>query len=55
MAIELQWEAIFEPNSYGFRMGRHPEANKKVAYLLNQQKGKCSHCGNRFNMSDFLS
>ncbi|PMB38408.1 group II intron reverse transcriptase/maturase [Fischerella thermalis CCMEE 5319] len=36
------------------RMARHPEANKKVAYLLNQQKGKCSHCGYRFNTEDLL-
>ena len=36
------------------RMGRHPEVNKKVAYLLNQQRGKCSHCRLRFNMNDLM-
>lgn len=36
------------------RMGRHPEINKKTTYLLNQQKGKCSHCGLRFNMEDLM-
>lgn len=36
------------------RMGKHPEINKKIAYLLNQQKGKCSHCGLRFNMEDLM-
>jgi len=36
------------------RMGKHPEVNKKVAYLLKQQKGKCSHCGLRFNMEDLM-
>jgi RNA-directed DNA polymerase len=36
------------------RMARHPEANKKVAYLLNQQKGKCSHCGHRFKVDDLM-
>lgn len=36
------------------RMARHPEANKKVAYLLNQQKGKCSHCGYRFKVDDLM-
>ncbi|MDJ0596348.1 MAG: group II intron reverse transcriptase/maturase [Pleurocapsa sp. MO_226.B13] len=36
------------------RMGRHPEVSKKVAYLLCQQKGKCSHCGLRFNMEDLM-
>lgn len=36
------------------RMGRHPEAKKKVAYLLKQQKGKCSHCGLRFNVDDLM-
>lgn len=36
------------------RMGRHPEAKKKVAYLLNQQKGKCPHCGLRFFVDDLM-
>jgi RNA-directed DNA polymerase len=36
------------------RMAKHPEANKKVAYLLKQQKGKCSHCGYRFNVDDLM-
>ena len=36
------------------RMGRHPETKKKVAYLLKQQKGKCTHCGLRFNVDDLM-
>jgi RNA-directed DNA polymerase len=36
------------------RMGRHPEVNKKTAYLLNQQRGRCTHCGLRFNMDDLM-
>ena len=36
------------------RMGRHPEAKKKVAYLLNQQKGKCTHCGLQFFVDDLM-
>jgi RNA-directed DNA polymerase len=36
------------------RMGKHPEVKKKTAYLLNQQKGKCPHCGLRFFVDDLM-
>lgn len=34
------------------RMGSHPEANRKVAELLKEQKGKCTHCGQFFKDGD---
>jgi RNA-directed DNA polymerase len=36
------------------RMGKHPEADKRVATLLRKQKGKCSHCGLYFKDGDLL-
>ncbi|MEH2446189.1 MAG: group II intron reverse transcriptase/maturase [Nostoc sp.] len=36
------------------RMGKHPEATKRVATLLKEQKGKCTHCGLYFRESDVL-
>ncbi|WP_096608375.1 HNH endonuclease [Calothrix sp. NIES-2100] len=36
------------------RMGAHPEMPKKVATLLKQQKGKCTHCGLYFRTEDLL-
>jgi RNA-directed DNA polymerase len=36
------------------RMARHPELPKRKAYLLNQQKGRCSHCRMRFTVSDLM-
>ena len=58
----VRWVKVIQDKSpydgdwvyWSTRMARHPEANKKVAYLLNQQKGKCSHCGYRFNMDDLM-
>lgn len=39
-ALEPEWEALFEPNSYGFRPGRRPQdAVKQVKYCI-QQKAK---------------
>jgi RNA-directed DNA polymerase len=34
------------------RMGKHPEVNTRVARLLKQQKGKCSHCELNFKHGD---
>ena len=34
------------------RMGKHPEATKRVATLLKSQKGKCAHCGLFFKDGD---
>lgn len=34
------------------RMGRHPEAPKRVSELLERQKGKCAHCGMFFKDGD---
>lgn len=36
------------------RMGKHPEAPKRVAILLKRQKGKCTHCGLMFKHGDVL-
>lgn len=36
------------------RRGRHPEIKSKIANLLNQQKGKCPHCGLRFKLEDLM-
>ena len=36
------------------RMGTHPKATKRVATLLKQQKGKCTHCGLYFREEDVL-
>lgn len=52
MALEPQWEAKFEPNSYGFRPGRgchdaieaiHSSINKKPKYVLDAYIRKCLH------------
>ena len=39
---------------WGTRMGKHPEATKRVATLLKTQKGKCTHCGLYFREEDVL-
>jgi RNA-directed DNA polymerase len=36
------------------RMGIHPETPTKVAKLLKQQKGQCSHCGYYFKDEDVM-
>lgn len=36
------------------RMGAHPEMSCRKAYLLKQQKGKCTHCGLHFQEWDVL-
>ncbi|MEH2336521.1 group II intron maturase-specific domain-containing protein [Nostoc sp.] len=36
------------------RMGRHPNATRRVATLLKLQKGKCTHCGMHFREEDVL-
>jgi RNA-directed DNA polymerase len=36
------------------RMGKHPEMPKKVATLLKDQMGKCSHCGLYFREEDVM-
>ncbi|MGB3188782.1 MAG: group II intron reverse transcriptase/maturase [Limnoraphis sp.] len=50
MALEPEWEARFEPNSYGFRPGRschdaigaiYPAINKKAKYVLDADIAKC--------------
>ncbi len=50
MALEPEWEAKFEPNSYGFRPGRschdalkaiHLAINKKPKYVLDADIAKC--------------
>jgi RNA-directed DNA polymerase len=40
MAIEPQWEAKFEPNSYGFRPGRSCQDAISAIYLSIKQKAK---------------
>ena len=50
MALEPEWEARFEPNSYGFRPGRagqdaieaiHTAINQKPKYVLDADIAKC--------------
>jgi RNA-directed DNA polymerase len=50
MALEPEWEAKFEPNSYGFRPGRschdaiaaiHTNINQKAKYVLDADIAKC--------------
>ena len=50
MALEPEWEALFEPNSYGFRPGRSCQdaiaaiylaINKKDKYVLDADIAKC--------------
>jgi RNA-directed DNA polymerase len=50
MALEPEWEAKFEPNSYGFRPGRschdaigaiYASINKKAKYVLDADIAKC--------------
>lgn len=36
------------------RMGKHPEATKRMATLLKEQKGKCTYCGLYFREEDVL-
>ena len=49
-ALEPEWEAKFEPNSYGFRPGRSAHdameaiyiaINKKAKYVLDADIAKC--------------
>lgn len=39
---------------WSLRMGKHPEAKKRVATLLKMQKGKCTHCGLFFREEDVM-
>jgi RNA-directed DNA polymerase len=50
LALEPEWEAVFEPNSYGFRPGRsghdaiaalHTGLNQKARYVLDADITKC--------------
>ena len=50
LALEPAWEAVFEPNSYGFRPGRschdaiaalHQGLNQKARYVLDADIAKC--------------
>lgn len=36
------------------RMGHHPQIKRKLARLLKQQRGKCSHCGLYFMDGDLM-
>ena len=40
LALDPQWEARFEPNSYGFRPGRSPWEAIGAIYVLLNQKAK---------------
>jgi RNA-directed DNA polymerase len=53
LALEPEWEARFEPNSYGFRPGRschdaigqiYASINKKAKYVLDADIAKCFDC-----------
>jgi len=36
------------------RMGKHPEMSNREAFLLKEQKGKCTHCGLNFREDDLI-
>ncbi len=56
MTLETKWEAYFEPNSYGFRLGRNCQdaaikaifltIRAKLKYVLNADISKCFNCIN---------
>ncbi|MEL6462632.1 MAG: group II intron reverse transcriptase/maturase [Cyanobacteria bacterium J06621_15] len=55
LVLEPEWEALFEPNSYGFRPGRSchdaisaifSNINKKPKYVLDADISKCFDCIN---------
>ena len=55
LALEPEWEARFEPNSYGFRAGRschdaieqiYGSINQKAKYVLDADISKCFDCIN---------
>jgi group II intron reverse transcriptase/maturase len=56
MTLETEWEAYFEPNSYGFRLGRSCQdaaikaiflaIRAKPKYVLNADISKCFNCIN---------
>ena len=60
LALEPQWEAVFEPNSYGFRPGRschdaiaaiYSSINRKSKWVLDADISKCF---DRINHSNLL-
>jgi RNA-directed DNA polymerase len=56
MALETEWVAYFEPNSYGFRLGQNSQdatikaiflaIRAKPKYVLNADISKCFNCIN---------
>jgi RNA-directed DNA polymerase len=60
LALEPQWEAIFEPNSYGFRPGRSPHDAIQAIYIAINQKPKyvldadIAKCFDRINHNKLL-
>ena len=40
LALEPEWEAVFEPNSYGFRPGRNPHDAIEAVYNFIRLKPK---------------
>ncbi len=61
MALEPEWEAKFEPNSYGFRPGRSCHDAIEAIYLTIKQKAKfvldadISKCFDRINHKALIS
>jgi RNA-directed DNA polymerase len=60
LALEPEWEARFEPNSYGFRPGRSVHdaigaifiaIEKQPKYALDADIAKCFDCGRPFGRS----
>ncbi|AFZ49085.1 group II intron reverse transcriptase/maturase [Dactylococcopsis salina] len=60
LALEPEWEAKFEPNSYGFRPGRSCHDAERAIYLTVKQKAKwvldadISKCFDRINHNVLL-
>jgi RNA-directed DNA polymerase len=55
LALEPEWEAIFEPNSYGFRSGRSAhDAIEAIFLSLRHNTPLCSFAASQLRRSGYL-